>query len=59
MELDMDYGTYLVFSNSMAAEVRFPNGKVVKRFKGETAHSDADRFAYDAFIALNRRLTSA
>lgn len=52
MELDMQYGNYQVFSSSFNAEVRdITTGKIVKKFKGETAHMDADRFASDLFFA--------
>lgn len=52
MELDIEYGKYEVYSDSMNAEVRDAStGKVVKKFKGETAHMDADRFASDLLFA--------
>jgi hypothetical protein len=49
LKLDMKYGEYEVLSNSMEAKVVY-RGKTVKRFKGETAHTDADRYAYDTYM---------
>jgi hypothetical protein len=45
--LEEKYGVYESWTSPMYAEVRGLNGKVVKRFKGESAWSNANRYASD------------
>lgn len=48
LTLDTTIGQYETWANEMNAEVR-KAGKVIKKFRGETAWSDAERFAWDSF----------
>lgn len=48
LTLDTTIGQYESWSSEVSAEVR-KAGKVVKKFRGETAWSDAERFAWDLF----------
>lgn len=48
LTLDSQIGDYETWSSEMTAEVR-KGGKVIKKFRGETAWSDAERFAWDLF----------
>lgn len=48
LTLDTAIGSYETWSSEMFAEVR-KAGKVIKKFRGETAWSDAERFAWDSF----------
>lgn len=48
LTLDSEIGEYETWSSEMSAEVR-KAGKVIKKFRGETAWSDAERFAWDLY----------
>jgi hypothetical protein len=50
MEPEFVYGEYTVYTSDVAGEVHF-RGKVIKRFKGESAWVNADRWAYDKYTA--------
>jgi hypothetical protein len=51
LDFDTNWGSYNVYSGSMKAVVLdWRTEKAVKRFKGETAHTDANRWAYDLHI---------
>jgi hypothetical protein len=50
MELNTNWGsfnTYTTNDGMKAVVVDWRTGKAVKRFKGETSHHDADRWATD------------
>ena len=44
------FNTYVSIDGTKAVVVEWRTGRVVKRFKGETAYTDADRWAYDLHI---------
>lgn len=50
LELQAEFGIYEIWSSSFAAEVK-KEGKIIKRFRGETAWSDAERFVNDLIFA--------
>jgi hypothetical protein len=43
------WGSYTVYSDSMSGRV-VHDGKIIKRFKGETAWIDAERYAEDLWV---------
>ena len=52
MPLDENWGSFNTYSDSdKAVVVEWRTGKAVKRFKGETAWSDANRWASDLHFA--------
>jgi hypothetical protein len=54
MTLDETYGHYAVYSESLrAVVVDTLTGATLKRYKGESAWSDAERYASD--LALNEQ----
>lgn len=51
-KLEDQFGVYQVWSGSLSAKiVNTDNGKTVKKFKGETAWSDAVRWAGDKALS--------
>jgi hypothetical protein len=49
------WGDYVIASNNTEAEVTvFGEGKVLKRFTGETAYMLADTWAYDRYVEDTR-----
>jgi len=58
MELEVNWGSYNVYASEdgmKAVVVDWRTGKPSKRFKGETAHHDADRWATDLHYAHDLR----
>lgn len=55
LELDNQYGRWAVLCDAMNGVVYDTlTGKVVRHFKGESAHMNAERMAYDIFTAAER-----
>jgi len=52
MEFEVNWGSYNVYCDNMnAVVVEWRTGKALKRFRGETAPHDADRWATDLHYA--------
>jgi hypothetical protein len=54
MDLEQNYGSYNSYASPdgmKAVVVDWRTGKPVKRFTGETAHQDAERWAWDLHYA--------
>jgi len=54
MELNENWGSFNTYSTNdgmSAVVVEWRTGRAVKRFKGETAHTDANRWATDLHYA--------
>lgn len=49
MKFECEYGEYAVYSEEVAAVV-VKGRKVIKKFKGESAWSEAERYASDQFF---------
>lgn len=50
LELDNQYGRWAVLCDAMNGVVYDTlTGKVIRHFKGESAHMNAERMAYDIF----------
>jgi hypothetical protein len=50
LELDSNWGSFNTYSNLDGTEsivVEWRTDRVVKRFKGDTAHEDADKWAHE------------
>lgn len=51
LSLESTYGNFQAWTSNMyGAVINTATGKVVKRFRGEMAWSDADRYAGDADV---------
>jgi hypothetical protein len=54
LPLDTNSGSFSTYASPdgmRAIVVEWRTGKACKRFKGETAHQDAERWAYDLHVA--------
>lgn len=53
LDLDTNWGSFNTYTNmegTKALVVEWRTDRVLKKFVGETAHEDADRWAYDLHV---------